>query len=183
MLADAVLVHFGFLRTAWREDTVSGEWSHAEFQIPGKCTRRRIAISGGGVVSIEGQPFTPDLQRPNECFDAVAETMADLVVRVSMVSSMRVLMGHSKSDSIFDTECRWYAAPDFQEASTLCREFIVRHRLKYGEFKGGELRTTDGQIPGIVAYNGDVWSTNGTKRIWSPHDVDMPRQPVPAMGM
>lgn len=62
-LADFVLVELGFDRPVWRVFD-NPDWAYAEVNLAKNITLP-IGVSSGGVVSVDGDPFTPDERKTN----------------------------------------------------------------------------------------------------------------------
>lgn len=92
-LVHAVAAEMGAFVHGWRVQAaeIPGDWAHTElvhygvrqsdrdgFSVPRPLP---IGVSGGGIVSVEGDPFTPGDRAPNDTLDAVRQSITTVLVR------------------------------------------------------------------------------------------------------
>ncbi len=53
---------------------------------------------------------------------------------------------------------QWVEVADLDEASRVCRAYIVEHDLGSGNWTGGEVRSDLNEVVARISFNGRVWT-------------------------
>jgi len=79
ILLDDALATVGATRTEWtRHGELVSPWDYTDVSMPGISSVLRVGVSAGGVVSVAGDPFTPDQKRRmNVNLDAVVFSLTE----------------------------------------------------------------------------------------------------------
>lgn len=167
LLADAVLIEAGLRRTPWVQRSIAGWW-HAESRIPGESRPLQISVSAGGVVQVDGDPFTREARRMNVSFDNLAQSLRERMQDAVRNAPFRVAVAHKREGTLESGRLKWYRAEDLSEASAHVRSYCERNDLKPFEFAAGEVHSGAGKLIGIVKFNGKIWSADDTRLVWQP---------------
>lgn len=97
-----------------------------------------------------------------------AEARADAEARMAKRNTMKVQLravGNPDHREPPDIGCpsRWVEVASYEEASKVCRQYILDNDLGGGNWTGGTIKQGDKKIA-YVSYNGRVWgSANGSR--------------------